>query len=134
MKKIEIIQSLVEIANVFDQNKLAKSANTLTRIAQAVADQDDYKFDSSFNPDDMMADMQENQADDYLELQRVLKSLADNGEISPSELSQIQDIVSKDNMGFDEEVMDDGEFDYDSPEDEGDMYGEADPTDDGEGF
>ena len=129
MKKIEIIQSLVEIANVFDQNKLAKSANTLTRIAQAVADQDDMKFDSSFNPDDMMADMQENQADDYLELQRVLKSLADNGEISPSELSQIQDIVSKDNMGFDEEVMDDGEFDYDSPEDLGDMYGEADPTD-----
>ena len=129
MKKIEIIQSLVEIANVFDQNKLAKSANTLTRIAQAVADQDDNKFDSSFNPDDMMADMQENQADDYLELQRVLKSLADNGEISPSELSQIQDIVSKDNMGFDEEVMDDGEFDYDSPEDKGDMYGEADPTD-----
>jgi hypothetical protein len=77
----------------------------------------------------MMADMQENQGDDYLELQRVLKSLADNGEISPSELSQIQDIVSKDNMGFDEEVMDDGEFDYESPEDEGDMYGEADPTD-----
>jgi hypothetical protein len=41
MKKIEIIQSLVEIANVFDQNRLAKSANTLTKIAQAVADQDD---------------------------------------------------------------------------------------------
>jgi hypothetical protein len=129
MKKIEIIQSLVEIANVFDQNRLAKSANTLTKIAQAVADQDDNKFDSSFNPDDMMADEQENQGDDYLELQRVLKSLADNGEISPSELSQIQDIVSKDNMGFDEEVMDDGEFDYESPEDLGDMYGEADPTD-----
>jgi hypothetical protein len=132
MKKIEIIQSLVEIANVFDQNKLAKSANTLTRIAQAVADQDDYKFDSSFNPDDMMADKQENQGDDYLELQRVLKGLADNGEISPSELSQIQDIVSKDgddDMGFEEEP-----FDYDSPDDEGDMYGEADPSDYGDDF
>jgi len=114
MKKIEIIQSLVEIANVLDQNRLAKSANTLTKIAQAVADQDDYKFDSSFNPDDMMADKQENQGDDYLELQRVLKGLADNGEISPSELSQIQDIVSKDgddDMGFEEEP-----FDYDSPD------------------
>ena len=127
MKKIEIIQSLVEIANVLDQNRLAKSANTLTKIAQAVADQDDYKFDSSFNPDDMMADKQENQGDDYLELQRVLKGLADNGEISPSELSQIQDIVSKDgddDMGFEEEP-----FDYDSPDDEGDMYGEADGSD-----
>ena len=127
MKKIEIIQSLVEIANVLDQNRLAKSANTLTKIAQAVADQDDYKFDSSFNPDDMMADKQENQGDDYLELQRVLKGLADNGEISPSELSQIQDIVSReedDDMGFEEEP-----FDYDSPDDEGDMYGEADGSD-----
>lgn len=132
MKKIEIIQSLVEIANVFDQNKLAKSANTLTKIAQAVADQDDYKFDSSFNPDDMMADEQENQGDDYLELQRVLKGLADNGEISPSELSQIQDIVSReedDDMGFEEEP-----FDYDSPDDEGDMYGEADGSDYGDDF
>ena len=122
MKKIEIIQSLVEIANVLDQNRLAKSANTLTKIAQAVADQDDYKFDSSFNPDDMMADKQENQGDDYLELQRVLKGLADNGEISPSELSQIQDIVSReedDDMGFPKEP-----FDYDSPDDEGDMYGD----------
>ena len=130
MKKIEIIQSLVEIANVLDQNRLAKSANTLTKIAQAVADQDDYKFDSSFNPDDMMADKQENQGDDYLELQRVLKGLADNGEISPSELSQIQDIVSReedDDMGFEEEP-----FDYDSPDDEGDMYGEADGSDYGE--
>ena len=130
MKKIEIIQSLVEIANVLDQNRLAKSANTLTKIAQAVADQDDYKFDSSFNPDDMMADKQENQGDDYLELQRVLKSLADNGEISPSELSQIQDIVSReedDDMGFPEEP-----FDYDSPDDEGDMYGEADGSDYGD--
>ena len=132
MKKIEIIQSLVEIANVFDQNRLAKSANTLTKIAQAVADQDDYKFDSSFNPDDMMADKQENQGDDYLELQRVLKGLADNGEISPSELSQIQDIVSReedDDMGFEEEP-----FDYDSPDDEGDMYGEADGSDYGDDF
>jgi len=133
MKKIEIIQSLVEIANVLDQNRLAKSANTLTKIAQAVADQDDYKFDSSFNPDDMMADKQENQGDDYLELQRVLKGLADNGEISPSELSQIQDIVSKDgddDMGFPEEP-----FDYDSPDDEGEgMYGEADGSDYGDDF
>ena len=132
MKKIEIIQSLVEIANVLDQNRLAKSANTLTKIAQAVADQDDYKFDSSFNPDDMMADKQENQGDDYLELQRVLKGLADNGEISPSELSQIQDIVSRekdDDMGFEEEP-----FDYDSPDDEGDMYGEADGSDYGDDF
>ena len=132
MKKIEIIQSLVEIANVLDQNRLAKSANTLTKIAQAVADQDDYKFDSSFNPDDMMADKQENQGDDYLELQRVLKSLADNGEISPSELSQIQDIVSReedDDMGFEKEP-----FDYDSPDDEGDMYGEADGSDYGDDF
>ena len=132
MKKIEIIQSLVEIANVLDQNRLAKSANTLTKIAQAVADQDDYKFDSSFNPDDMMADKQENQGDDYLELQRVLKSLADNGEISPSELSQIQDIVSReedDDMGFPKEP-----FDYDSPDDEGDMYGEADGSDYGDDF
>ena len=132
MKKIEIIQSLVEIANVLDQNRLAKSANTLTKIAQAVADQDDYKFDSSFNPDDMMADKQENQGDDYLELQRVLKSLADNGEISPSELSQIQDIVSReedDDMGFPKEPVD-----YDSPDDEGDMYGEADGSDYGDDF
>lgn len=132
MKKIEIIQSLVEIANVLDQNRLAKSANTLTKIAQAVADQDDYKFDSSFNPDDMMADKQENQGDDYLELQRVLKGLADNGEISPSELSQIQDIVSReedDDMGIEEEP-----FDYDSPDDEGDMYGEADGSDYGDDF
>jgi hypothetical protein len=133
MKKIEIIQSLVEIANVLDQNRLAKSANTLTKIAQAVADQDDNKFDSSFNPDDMMADEQENQGDDYLELQRVLKGLADNGEISPSELSQIQDIVSKDgddDMGFEDEP-----FDYDSLEDEEDsMYGEADPSDYGDDF
>ena len=131
MKKIEIIQSLVEIANVLDQNRLAKSANTLTKIAQAVADQDDYKFDSSFNPDDMMADKQENQGDDYLELQRVLKGLADNGEISPSELSQIQDIVSRekdDDMGFEEEPF------YDSPDDEGDMYGEADGSDYGDDF
>lgn len=112
MKKIEIIQSLVEIANVFDDNKLAKSANTLTKIAKIVAAEDDYKFDSTFNPDDEMADMQENQGDDFLELQKVLKGLADKGELTPAELSQIQDIVSKD--------------DYD---DEGDMYGEADPSD-----
>jgi hypothetical protein len=123
MKKIEIIQSLVEIANVFDDNKLAKSANTLTKIAKIVAAEDSYKFDSTFNPDDTMADMQENQADDYLELQRVLKSLADNGEISPAELSQIQDIVSRDDSDFDEETMN-----------EDDVYGEADLLDDGESF
>ena len=123
MKKIEIIQSLVEIANVFDDNKLAKSANTLTKIAKIVAAEDSYKFDSTFNPDAAMADMQENQGDDYLELQRVLKSLADNGEISPAELSQIQDIVSRDDSDFDEETMN-----------EDDVYGEADPLDDGESF
>lgn len=148
MKKIAITKELLEIANELDSMKLFSEANTLTKIANIVV-AEDYKHEPMvYNPDDAKADVQEAHSMDYLDAMEALNKLVESGELNPNELSQIQAILSDSDdegpdpfkeMSFDEDDEDDEydeddydmgtedePFDYDSPEDDEDMYGGAD--------
>ncbi len=152
MKKIAITKELLDIANELDNINLFTEANTLTKIANIVI-AEEYKHDPMvYNPDDATADVQEAHSMDYLDAMEALNKLVESGELNPNELSQIQSILSDSDdegpdpfkeMAFEDE--EDGDFvdvedlddeydmgpeeepfDYDSPEDDGDMYGGAD--------
>lgn len=145
MKKIAITKELLEIANELDSMKLFSEANTLTKIANIVV-AEDYKHEPMvYNPDDAKADVQEAHSMDYLDAMEALNKLVESGELNPNELSQIQAILSDSDdegpdpfkeMSFDEDDESDEDdydmgtedepFDYDSPEDDEDMYGGAD--------
>lgn len=148
MKKIAITKELLEIANELDSMKLFSEANTLTKIANIVV-AEDYKHEPMvYNPDDAKADVQEAHSMDYLDAMEALNKLVESGELNPNELSQIQAILSDSDdegpdpfkeMSFDEDDeydedyeddydmgTEDEPFDYDSPEDDEDMYGGAD--------
>lgn len=146
MKKIAITQELLDIANQLDNMKLFNEANTITKIAHIVV-AEEYKHDPMvYNPDDATADVQEAHSMDYLDAMEALNKLVESGELEPNELSQIQSILSDSDdegpdpfkeMSFDDEDMDEDfedddmgpekePFDYDSMEDEEDMYGGAD--------
>jgi hypothetical protein len=110
MNKRTVMASLNKIANELDNNGLHNEADTVTKVMSRLAydDERDYMNDKMDGMDLM--------GDDYM---------------------PFGDPDGDDDMDMDEE-MDMGPesepFDYSSPEDEGDMYGDADGSDYGDDF
>jgi hypothetical protein len=89
-----VMASLNKIANELDNNGLHNEADTVTKVMSRLAYDD-------FDERDYYADKMEDNIEDYMPY----------GD-------------EDDDMDMDEEMMDDEPFDYSSPEDEGDMYGD----------
>jgi len=141
MNKFSLTQELVKIANILDSSNMHNEANSLTKIAEDMMDE---KFDSMvFNPDDEKSDMMDNEADDFETLIDTLMDAERNGDLNDEDISSIMNILNQESgrstmqMSYDdledmedtEDVEDDmgpeeDEFDYDSPEDDEDMYGD----------
>jgi hypothetical protein len=94
MNKRTVMASLNKIANELDNNGLHNEADTVTKVMSRLAYDD-------FDERDYMNDKMEDNIEDYMPY----------GD-------------EDDDMDMDEEMMDDEPFDYSSPEDEGDMYGD----------
>ena len=97
MNKRTVMASLNKIANELDNNGLHNEADTVTKVMSRLAYDDFYERDYDNDKMDGMDLM----GDDYMPY----------GD-------------EDDDMDMDEEMMDDEPFDYSSPEDEGDMYGD----------
>jgi hypothetical protein len=97
MNKRTVMASLNKIANELDNNGLHNEADTVTKVMSRLAYDD---FDERDYMNDKMDGM-DLMGDDYMPY----------GD-------------EDDDMDMDEEMMDDEPFDYSSPEDEGDMYGD----------
>lgn len=97
MNKRTVMASLNKIANELDNNGLHNEADTVTKVMSRLAYDD---FDERDYMNDKMDGM-DLMKDDYMPY----------GD-------------EDDDMDMDEEMMDDEPFDYSSPEDEGDMYGD----------
>jgi hypothetical protein len=141
MNKFSLTQELVKIANILDSSNMHNEANSLTKIAEDMMDE---KFDSMvFNPDDEKSDMMDNKADDFETLIDTLMDAERNGDLNDEDISSIMNILNQESgrstmqMSYDDlEDMEDtegieddmgpeeDEFDYDSPEDDEDMYGD----------
>jgi hypothetical protein len=141
MNKFSLTQELVKIANILDSSNMHNEANSLTKIAEDMMDE---KFDSMvFNPDDEKSDMMDNEADDFEILIDTLMDAERNGDLNDEDISSIMNILNQESgrstmqMSYDDlEDMEDtegieddmgpeeDEFDYDSPEDDEDMYGD----------
>ena len=94
MNKRTVMASLNKIANELDNNGLHNEADTVTKVMSRLAYDD-------FDERDYYADKMEDNIEDYMPY----------GD-------------EDDDMDMDEEMMDDEPFDYSSPEDEVDMYGD----------
>ena len=99
MNKRTIMASLNKIANALDNGGLHNEADTVTKVMSRLAYDD---FDERDYMNDKMDGM-DLMGDDYM---------------------PYGDPDGDDDMDMDEEMMDDEPFDYSSPEDEGDMYGD----------
>ena len=106
MNKRTVMASLNKIANELDNNGLHNEADTVTKVMSRLAYDD-------FDERDYYADKMEDNIEDYM-------PYGDEDDDMDME---------DDDMGFESEP-----FDYSSPEDEGDMYGEADGSDYGDDF
>lgn len=95
MNKRTVMASLNKIANELDNNGLHNEADTVTKVMSRLA----YDDERDYMNDKM--DGMDLMGDDYMPY----------GD-------------EDDDMDIDEEMMDDEPFDYSSPEDEGDMYGD----------
>jgi len=145
MNKFNITTELVKIANYLDNTNLHKEANSLTKIAE---DMMDSKYDPMvYNPDDDASDDRDAQADDLDRLIDALMAAQREGDLNDEDIASIMNILEKESgrsheMSFDEDDDDDDidlsdydeddydmgpeeePFDYDSPDDDGDMYGD----------
>jgi len=99
MNKRTVMASLNKIANELDNNGLHNEADTVTKVMSRLAYDD---FDERDYYNDKMDGM-DLMGDDYM---------------------PYGDPDGDDDEYMDEEMMDDEPFDYSSPEDEGDMYGD----------
>ena len=109
MNKRTVMASLNKIANELDNNGLHNEADTVTKVMSRLAYDD---FDERDYYNDKMDGM-DLMGDDYM-------PYGDEDDDMDME---------DDDMGPESEP-----FDYNSPEDEGDMYGEADGSDYGDDF
>ena len=137
MNRLTITKELIKIANLLDNSKLHGEANSLTKIAEDMMDD---KFDPMvYNPDDKASDDLDAKSDDFDTLIDSLMKAHSEGDLNDEDISSIMNILNQESgraseMSFDEddEDMDDDfdmgpeedEFDYDSPEDDEDMYGD----------
>ena len=108
MNKRTIMASLNKIANALDNGGLHNEADTVTKVMSRLA----YDFEG-------MGEEEINGNDEYN-----IEDYMPYGDEDDD-----MDMEEDDDMGFESEP-----FDYSSPEDEGDMYGEADGSDYGDDF
>jgi hypothetical protein len=137
-------KELVKIANLLDSSKLHNEANSLTKIAEDMMDDN---FDPMvYDSDEEASDDLDAQADDFDNLMNTLMDAERNGDLNDEDIASIMNILEQESgrstmqMSYDDlEDMEDTEdveddmgpekepFDYDSMEDEEDsMYGAAD--------
>jgi hypothetical protein len=131
-------KELVKIANLLDSSKLHNEANSLTKIAEDMMDDN---FDPMvYDSDEEASDDLDAQADDFDNLMNTLMDAERNGDLNDEDISSIMNILNQESgrstiqMSYDdledmedtEDVEDDmgpeeDEFDYDSPEEGEDM-------------
>ena len=147
MNRLTMTKELVKIADILDNSKLHNEANSLTKIAEDMMDDN---FDPMvYDSDEEASDDLDAQADDFDNLINTLMDAERNGDLNDEDIASIMNILNlesgrstmqmsldeDDDMDMDDEDMDDDfdmgpekePFDYDSMEDEEDsMYGAAD--------
>lgn len=145
MNKFNITKELVKIANYLDIVDMPNEANSLTKIAEDMMDE---KFDPMvYNPDDDASDSLDASADDLDRLIDAIMTAQREGDLNDEDIASIMNILEQDSgrksieMSYDDDDEDDDmdysdddfdmgpekePFDYDSPEDDEDMYGGAD--------
>ncbi len=144
MNRLTMTKELVKIANLLDSSKLHNEANSLTKIAEDMMDDN---FDPMvYDSDEEASDDLDAQADDFDNLMNTLMDAERNGDLNDEDIASIMNILEQESgrstmqMSYDDlEDMEDTEdveddmgpekepFDYDSMEDEEDsMYGAAD--------
>lgn len=143
MNKFIITKELVKIANYLDNSKMHREANSLTKIAEDMMDEN---IDPMvYNPDDEASDDLDAQADDFDMLIDTLMAAHREGDLNEEDMASIMNILEQDSgrksieMSYDDDDDDiddiddddfdmgpeDEPFDYDSMEDEEDsMYGD----------
>lgn len=144
MNKFNITKELVKIANYLDIVDMPNEANSLTKIAEDMMDE---KFDPMvYNPDDDASDSLDASADDLDRLIDAIMTAQREGDLNDEDIASIMNILEQDSgrksiemsygddddddMDYSDDDFDMGPekepFDYDSPEDDEDMYGGAD--------
>ena len=146
MKKVAVTKELLSIANELDNLSLYEEANKITKIANIVLAEDMKQDPMVFNPDDSASDDLDAMSSEFDQLIDMLTDAKNSGELDDEDMHSIMNILQQESgrksteMSFDEDDDDDYEyndddydmgeekepFDYDSPEDDEDMYGGAD--------
>ena len=146
MNRLTMTKELVKIANILDNSKLHNEANSLTKIAEDMMDDN---FDPMvYDSDEEASDDLDAQADDFDNLINTLMDAERNGDLNDEDIASIMNILEQESgrstmqmsldeddedMDMDDMDMDDDfdmgpekePFDYDSLEDEEDsMYGD----------
>lgn len=148
MNRLTMTKELVKIANLLDSSKLHNEANSLTKIAEDMMDDN---FDPMvYDSDEEASDDLDAQADDFDNLINTLMDAERNGDLNDEDIASIMNILEQESgrstmqmsldeddedMDMDDEDMDMDDdfdmgpekepFDYDSMEDEEDsMYGD----------
>ena len=117
MNKRTVLASLNKIANQLDIEGLHNEADTVTKVMSRLA-YDDFELGLGALPHRRIdSPMNSSDYDD------------EDGDIDLSDYEDDDMDMEDDDMGSESEP-----FDYSSPEDEGDMYGEADGSDYGDDF
>jgi hypothetical protein len=141
MNKFSLTQELVKIANILDSSNMHNEANSLTKIAEEMMDEN---FDSMvYNPDDEKSDMMDNQADDFDNLIDTLMDAERNGDLNDEDIASIMNILSQESgrstmqMSYDDDenyMTDeqlDEQFDNDPSEmDDMDLYDDEEEDED----
>ena len=132
MNKRTVLASLNKIANELDNNGLYTEASAITKVMKKLAmdDMPKYQNDNFAKEDYMYSD--ENDDDFIFDQELFNKMIQGLREIFMPYGDEDDDMdmdEDMDDMGFESEP-----FDFSSPEDEGDMYGEADGSDYGDDF
>lgn len=91
MNKFNLTKELVKIANILDSSKMHIEANSLTKIAEDMMD-DDVKT-MPYNPDDQKSDMMDNKADDFDNLIDMLIQSHENGELDDEDMASIMNLL-----------------------------------------
>ena len=118
MNKRTVLASLNKIANELDNNGLYSEASAITNVMKKLAmDMPKYQNDPEARKD-YMPYTDEDDDDWRFEQDLFNKQIEGLREIFMPYGDE------DDDMDMDEEMMDDEPFDYSSPEDEGDMYGD----------
>lgn len=94
MNKFIITKELVKIANYLDNSKMHREANSLTKIAEDMMDEN---IDPMvYNPDDEASDDLDAQADDFDMLIDTLMAAHREGDLNEEDMASIMNILEQD--------------------------------------